>query len=227
MMQDMIVESNMASVTGRIASEFRKAHWGRGEELYMVDVLVVRLSGLTDRIPLVVQARLVHIGDCIGRMVSVEGQFRSYNRHEGGRSQLVLSVFAREFRLLEDGESIDYARNNRIFLDGHICKKPIHRRTPKGKDIADMLLAVNRAHGKSDYIPCIVWGKDAKDVARLEVGAAVRILGRIQSREYEKKLPQGESEIRVAYEVSAMEVEADDARRREPRHLHRKEGRWD
>lgn len=200
-------ESNMVNMTGEIVSEPCLVHEGRGERLYMAYILTRRTSGVTDRIPLIIPWRLIEQGDCIGRMASVEGQFRSYNRHEDGKSKLVLSVFVKEIRLLETGWPVDCACNNQVFLDGFICKAPIYRKTPKGREIADVILAVNRPHGRSDYIPCIVWGRDAWDVARLEVGAALKISGRIQSREYDKVLSETESETRVAYEVSAIEVE--------------------
>lgn len=196
----------MVSMTGEIVSEPCLVHEGRGERLYMAYILTRRTSGVTDRIPLMIPGELIGPGDCTGRMASVEGQFRSYNRHGDGKSRLILSVFVKELRLLETGWPVDCACNNQVFLDGFICKAPIYRKTPKGREIADVILAVNRPHGKSDYIPCIVWGRDAWDVSRLDVGAALRISGRIQSREYDKMLSETESETRVAYEVSAIEV---------------------
>lgn len=206
MLDGKTTESNMVSMMGEIVSELCQVHEGRGERLYMAYILTRRTSGATDRIPLIIPEKLIEQGDCIGRMASVEGQFRSYNRHGDGKSKLVLSVFVKEIRLLETGWPVDCACNNQVFLDGFICKAPIYRKTPKGREIADVILAVNRLHGRSDYIPCIVWGRDAWDVARLEVGAALKISGRIQSREYDKVLSETESETRVAYEVSAIEV---------------------
>ena len=196
----------MVSMTGEIVSEPCLVHEGRGERLYMAYILTRRTSGVTDRIPLMIPGELIGPGDCTGRMASVEGQFRSYNRHGDGKSRLILSVCVKELRLLGTGWPVDCACNNQVFLDGFICKAPIYRKTPKGREIADVILAVNRPHGKSDYIPCIVWGRDAWDVSRLDVGAALRISGRIQSREYDKMLSETESETRVAYEVSAIEV---------------------
>ena len=206
MLDGKTTESNMVSMMGEIVSELCQVHEGRGDRLYMAYILTRRTSGATDRIPLIIPEKLIEQGDCIGRMASVEGQFRSYNRHGDGKSKLVLSVFVKEIRLLETGWPVDCACNNQVFLDGFICKAPIYRKTPKGREIADVILAVNRLHGRSDYIPCIVWGRDAWDVARLEVGAALKISGRIQSREYDKVLSETESETRVAYEVSAIEV---------------------
>ena len=206
MLDGKATESNMVRMTGEIVSEPCLVREGRGEKLYMAYIQTRRISGVTDRIPLIIPGRLMGPGDCTGRMASVEGRFRSYNRNEEGKSKLILSVFVKEIILLETGWPVDFACNNQVFLDGFICKARIYRKTPKGREIADVILAVNRPHGKSDYIPCIVWGRDAWDVARLDVGAALRISGRIQSREYDKMLSETESETRVAYEVSAIEV---------------------
>ena len=133
------------------------------------------------------------------------GQFRSYNRHEEKKNRLVLSVFAREISFV-DGEG-DKVKSNQIFLDGYICKTPIYRRTPLGREISDMLLAVNRPYGKSDYIPCICWGRNARFTSGFEVGGHVQIWGRIQSREYVKKLDDDTTEKRGAYEVSVSKLE--------------------
>jgi single-stranded DNA-binding protein len=135
----------------------------------------------------------------------VNGQFRSYNRHEEDRNRLVLSVFAREISFVE--EELDGAKTNNILLDGYICKAPVYRKTPLGREIADLLLAVNRPYGKSDYIPCICWGRNARYASSFEVGEHVQVLGRIQSREYVKKLSEVETEKRVAYEVSVSKLE--------------------
>ena len=133
------------------------------------------------------------------------GQFRSYNQHGEKKNRLVLSVFVREIAFVE--EEWDGAKTNTILLDGYICKQPIYRKTPLGREIADLLLAVNRPYGKSDYIPCICWGRNARFASGFEVGEHVQVLGRIQSREYVKKLSETESEKRVAYEVSVSKLE--------------------
>ena len=133
------------------------------------------------------------------------GQFRSYNRHEEKKNRLVLSVFARELSFVEEED--DKIKSNQIFLDGFICKTPIYRRTPLGREIADMLVAVNRPYGKSDYIPCISWGRNARFASTFEVGGHVQIWGRIQSREYVKKLEGDLTEKRTAYEVSVSKIE--------------------
>ena len=207
MLNGKATESNMVRMTGEIVSEPCLVREGRGEKLYMAYILTRRTSGVTDRIPLIIPGRLIGPGDCIGHMVSVEGQFRSYNRNEEGKSKLILSVFVKEIILLETGWPVDFACNNRVFLDGFICKAPIYRKTPKGREIADVILAVNRPHGKSDYIPCIAWGRNARFASGFEVGSRVKVWGRVQSREYTKKLSETECEKRIAYEVSVSKLE--------------------
>ena len=172
----------------------------------MMDLLVRRLSSSNDRIPVMVSERLLDVReDYTGRCIMVTGQFRSYNRHEEQKNRLVLSVFAREIEFVE--EEPDGARTNHILLEGYMCKRPVYRKTPLGREIADLLLAVNRPYGKSDYIPCICWGRNARYASGFEVGEHVRILGRIQSREYVKKLSETETETRTAYEVSVSKLE--------------------
>ena len=195
---------------GKIASSFTFSHQVFGEGFYLVDILVKRLSDSEDRIPLMVSERLVDVSqDYEGEYIMVQGQFRSYNRHEGNKNRLVLSVFVRELRFLE--EFTDYTKTNQIFLDGYICKEPIYRKTPLGREIADLLIAVNRPYGKSDYIPCIAWGRNARYASAFQVGSRIRIWGRVQSREYTKKLSEAESEKRIAYEVSVSKLECGEA----------------
>ena len=186
-MSDKIIENDQVTIMGEIVSAFTFSHEVFGEGFYMVDVKVQRLSDSFDVIPMMVSERLIDVAaDYRGYQVEVNGQFRSYNRHEERKNKLVLSVFAREIEFIEEiGES---SKTNQIFLDGYICKEPIYRKTPLGREIADLLLAVNRPYGKSDYIPCICWG-------------------RIQSREYVKKITETEAERRVAYEVSVSKLE--------------------
>lgn len=172
----------------------------------MVDVNVKRLSNSEDRIPLMISERLIDVSqDYTGEFIMVSGQFRSYNRHDEFKNRLVLSVFVREVSFVE--EELDGAKTNTIFLDGYICKLPVYRKTPLGREIADLLLAVNRPYGKSDYIPCICWGRNARFASGFEVGEHVQIIGRIQSREYVKKLTETETEKRIAYEVSVSKLE--------------------
>ena len=205
-MADKIIENNQVSIMGKVASGFTFSHQVYGEGCYLVDVLVKRLSDSEDRIPLMVSERLVDVTqDYEGEYIMVQGQFRSYNRHEEKKNRLVLSVFVRELTFVEEAD--DSIKTNQIFLDGYICKPPVYRKTPLGREIADLLLAVNRPYGKSDYIPCICWGRNARYASAFEVGGHVLIWGRIQSREYIKKLGENETEKRVAYEVSVSKLE--------------------
>ena len=205
-MADKIIENNQVSIVGVVASEFVKSHEVYGEGFYMVDILVKRLSGSEDRIPLMVSERLVDVTQSyLGEYIQVQGQFRSYNRHEEKKNRLVLSVFVRELTFVEEED--DSVETNLIELNGYICKPPVHRMTPLGREIADVLLAVNRPYGKSDYIPCICWGRNANFARSFEVGGRLHIWGRIQSREYIKKLSETETEKRTAYEVSVSKLE--------------------
>ena len=205
-MSDKIIENNQVTIMGQVASEFEFSHEVFGEGFYIVEVLVKRLSNSCDRIPLMVSERLIDVTqDYTGEFIMASGQFRSYNRHEEQKNRLVLSVFVREISFME--EEPDGSKTNSILLDGYICKEPIYRKTPLGREIADLLLAVNRPYGKSDYIPCICWGRNARYASGFEVGEHVQVLGRIQSREYVKKLSGTETEKRVAYEVSVSKLE--------------------
>ncbi len=193
-------ENNKVNLSGIIASEFSFSHEVCGEGFYTVYLGIKRRSEATDVIQLLVSERLVDVTqNCIGAEVEVFGQLRSFNKYVNGRNRLVLSVFVTDISPIDRAEE----DNNHISLNGFICKKPIYRETPSGKQITDILLAVNRAYGKSDYIPCIAWGRTAGFASRLEVGTYVHMEGRIQSREYQKRLNDQESETRVAYEVSA------------------------
>ena len=208
-MIDKVIENNRVSIIGEIVSEFKFSHEVFGEGFYTVDVSVDRLSELTDVIPLMVSERLVDVSeDYQGRLVEVSGQFRSYNRHEGVKNKLVLSIFVRELRFIEDDEvPEEQSKSNQIFLDGYVCKPPIYRKTPLGREIADLLMAVNRPYGKSDYIPCICWGRNARYADGFGVGEHVQLWGRIQSREYQKQVGDEEYETRVAYEISVSKLE--------------------
>ena len=153
-----------------------------------------------------VSERLVDVKESYrGKIVEVHGQFRSYNKHEEGRNRLILSVFVREFAFV--GEEGTLTKPNSIYLDGYICKPPVYRMTPLGREIADLLMAVNRPYGKSDYLPCICWGRNARYASAFEVGEHVQIIGRIQSRTYIKKLSDTLTEERTAYEVSVSKLE--------------------
>lgn len=207
-MSEKVIENNKVSVIGEIVSGFTFSHEVFGEGFYLVNVAISRLSEQSDTIPLMISERLIDIHeDYHGRTVEAIGQFRSYNRHEGLKNRLMLSVFVREINFLE--EFTDYTKTNQIYLDGFICKSPIYRKTPLGREIADLLMAVNRPYGKSDYIPCIAWGRNARFASGFEVGTRIRVWGRVQSREYTKKVSEIECEKRVAYEVSISKMECD------------------
>ena len=203
-MADKIFENNQVTMLGEIVSDFTFSHEVYGEGFYMVEIAVNRLSNFMDYIPLMVSERLIDTKqNYIGQKIYVTGQFRSYNRHEEKKNRLVLSVFVRELSFVEENDMEELQeKSNQIFLDGYICKNPVYRKTPLGREIADLLIAVNRSYGKSDYIPCICWGRNARFASGFEIGAHVEIYGRIQSREYIKKIGEEETEKRMAYEVS-------------------------
>lgn len=208
-MADKMIENNQVVIMGEIVSPFTFSHQVFGEGFYLVNVMVKRLSESQDIIPVMVSERLVDVSqDYQGEWICISGQFRSYNRHEGTKNRLVLSVFVREVRFME--EFTDYTKTNQIFLDGYICKEPVYRKTPLGREIADLLVAVNRPYGKSDYIPCIAWGRNARYASGFGVGTRILIWGRVQSREYTKKVSETECEKRVAYEVSVSKLECAD-----------------
>lgn len=204
-MENTEIKSNQVTVMGEIVSGFTYSHEIYGEGFYMMDLKIHRMSDRYDVIPVMVSERLLDVEkDYTGKLICVNGQFRSYNRHEDRKNRLVLSVFAREVEFLE--EMADSSETNQIFLDGYICKEPVYRKTPLGREIADLLLAVNRPYGKSDYIPCICWGRNARYVGGFRVGERCSVWGRIQSREYMKKIDEENFEKRVAYEVSISKI---------------------
>ena len=206
-MLDKVFTNNQVTIAGEVVSEFTFSHEVYGEHFYIVNIAVCRLSNSYDVIPVMVSERLIDVtSDYRGCVLQVSGQFRSYNRHEENRNRLVLSVFARE-AVLASQEDEDEQNPNHIFLDGYVCKHPVYRKTPLGREIADVLLAVNRPYGKSDYIPCICWGRNARFADKFEVGSHIQIWGRIQSREYQKKIAEDQYEKRVAYEVSVSKLE--------------------
>ena len=206
-------ENNHLVLVGKIVGEQKYSHEIYGEKFYSFDLEVVRLSSNTDIIPITVSERLLtNVDLTIGKNVEVEGQFRSYNNYDSKKNRLILTVFAKEINESEEVQEQEENKNvitNEVTLIGYVCKKPIYRQTPFGREIADILLAVNRAYNKSDYIPCIAWGRNARFCQNIEVGSQVKIVGRVQSRTYEKKYEDGTVETRVAYEVSiaSMEIE--------------------
>lgn len=199
-------KNNLVTLVGKFVSEFRLNHEVFGEKFFLTDLSIERLSGTKDIIPILISERLMDVTqNCVGKCVEVHGQFRSFSRWENGRNRLLLSVFVQEIRIADkEGENL---KSNQIFLDGFLCKPPVYRKTPLGREIADLLLAVNRSYRKSDYIPCICWGRNAAYVSSLPVGAHFKVHGRIQSRIYLKKLVDGTSEERTALEVSVSELE--------------------
>ena len=232
-MDTVYSENNHIILVGKVTSEKKFSHEIYGEKFYIFDLSVPRLSGNSDIIPITISERLLVNGDLpVGTKITVEGQFRSYNSYGEGKNKLVLTVFAKNVELLEDQESEVEARkdfiSNEVTLTGYICKKPIYRQTPFGREIADILLAVNRAYSKSDYIPCIAWGRTARFCENMEVGTEVKVVGRVQSRQYEKKYEDGTVETKVAYEVSvgSLEVinqEDDDKKEEQPAEEENKE----
>ena len=196
-------QNNKVYILGTVLTKAIFSHEVYGEGFYEMTVGVKRLSGQSDAIPITISERLIEANKLeIGSKLCAIGQFRSYNKIVDGKSRLMLTVFIRE---LCDEE---YPQNpNNITLFGYICKPPVYRTTPFEREIADLLIAVNRAYNKSDYIPCIAWGRNARYAQSFEVGDKVLISGRIQSREYQKALEDGSFESRVAYEVSINKIE--------------------
>ena len=206
------LENNHLVLVGKVTSDKRFSHEIYGEKFYIFDLAVPRLSGNADIIPITVSERLLSINDlAIDAKITVEGQFRSYNSYENEKNRLVLTVFAKDIQFMENqSEEIEVSKDvvsNEVILNGYICKKPIYRQTPFGREISDLLLAVNRAYNKSDYIPCIAWGRNARFCENIPVGTEVKIVGRVQSRTYEKKYEDGTVETKVAYEVSVSSLE--------------------
>ena len=203
---DKLLENNQVTVAGKISKSPELNHEVYGEKFYMLYVKTTRISGYEDEIPVSVSERMCNVKELlVGQHISVYGQFRSFNKRHGKSKRLALSVFALELEILDDMQT--GREDNEIYLECYICKEPVYRKTPLGREIADMLIAVNRSYGKSDYIPCICWGRNARYASGLEVGSRVKICGRIQSREYQKRISDTETETRTAYEVSVSKIE--------------------
>lgn len=200
-------ENNVIKMGGVVASELELSHEIYGEKFYKFFIEIDRLSGQKDRLPVIISERLIDVDDFnIGKIIFLEGQYRSYNKmDENNKSRLILSVFVKDIKQLEVSENVKTV--NELTVTGVVCKPPIYRKTPLGRDISDILLAVNRSYNKSDYIPCIIWGRNAKYCEHLEIGTTVKVVGRVQSRAYEKKYDDGTVENRVAYEVSVSKFE--------------------
>lgn len=198
---------NRIFLSGEIASELAFSHDVFGEGFHSFDLLVPRLSDASDLLPITISERIIEGNRfSIGEHIGITGQIRSYNNYveEEGRNRLVLTVFAKDYEF--DGDEGDHNPND-VFLDGYICKPPIYRTTPFGREICDLLIAVNRSYNKSDYIPCITWGRNARFGAKLSVGDNIRVWGRMQSRIYQKRQDDGAVVDKTAYEVSVSRIE--------------------
>ncbi len=214
-METNFADNNHITLVGKITDEKKFSHEIYGEKFYTFDLSVPRLSGNADIIPVTISERLFKDEDLVvEKKVKITGQFRSYNSYENERNRLILTVFAKDIEFLPNQEEEVVASkdliSNEVILTGYICKTPIYRQTPFGREIADILLAVNRAYNKSDYIPCITWGRNARFCSKMEVGTEVKVIGRVQSRAYEKKHEDGTVEQKVAYEVSISNLEVVD-----------------
>jgi primosomal replication protein N len=203
---DNILENNVVYIAGKVVGEMEFSHEVYGEGFYRFLIEVPRLSKCSDIIPVTISERLLEKdGILTGKYIEIDGQFRSYNNYSESGNRLILTVFAREYRYLECEN--DIKNPNRIYLNGYLCKNPIYRSTPLGREIADILLAVNRPYNKSDYIPCIAWGRNARFSERLQIGDNLKVWGRIQSRQYQKKYENGKTVTKTAYEVSVSKME--------------------
>ena len=209
------LENNYLTLVGKVTGEKKFSHEIYGEKFYTFNLSIPRLSGNADIIPITISERLITDEMLTeGNKLLIKGQFRSYNSYENERNKLILTVFAKdveEIKEAEEQEESDILKKdettNEVVLIGFVCKKPIYRQTPFGREIADLLLAVNRAYNKSDYIPTIAWGRNARFCQNIEVGTQVKIIGRVQSRQYEKKHEDGTVETKTAYEVSVCSLE--------------------
>lgn len=196
-------DTNIVNLRGELEEELTFSHEIFGEKFYSTKIKIHRLSDTYDVLPITISERLLQeVNLSENNLIDVVGQLRSYNKNIDSKNKLVLTVFAREIKDVEE----DTKDPNSIFLDGYICKNPIYRKTPLGREITDLLVAINRPYNKSDYIPSIVWGRNAKFAKNLKVGDRIQMWGRVQSRDYEKKLDNGDVEKRVAYEVSISKI---------------------
>ncbi|MDB0440006.1 single-stranded DNA-binding protein [Clostridioides difficile] len=196
-------ENNVVNLRGELDNKLEFSHEIFGEKFYNVKIKINRLSDSFDTLPMTVSERLLQDIDINKQnLVNVVGQLRSYNKTLNNKNRLVLTVFVREIKTIEE-ENKD---PNSIFLDGYVCKEPVYRKTPLGREITDLLVAINRPYNKSDYIPSIVWGRNAKFAKNLKVGDRIQLWGRVQSREYEKKIDEDNVVKKMAYEVSISKI---------------------
>ena len=197
-----MLENNKVTVLGEVHSEPVFSHEIFGESFYEFLIKIKRLSDSHDIIPVTISERLMENKIEVGKTIAISGQFRSYNKLEDNKSKLMLTIFVREF--------IDLEKNiepNLIEITGYLCKDPVYRTTPFNREICDVLLAVNRSYNKSDYIPCIAWGRNARFIKNCKIGEKIKVVGRIQSREYQKKINEEEFETKTAYEISVSKLE--------------------
>jgi Single-stranded DNA-binding protein len=205
--EEKSLETNSAYLIGVVLSPPIISHKSYGETFYGFLVGVDRKSSYRDVIQIIISERLIWNTDfSVGDLAEILGQIRTYNEEQNGKNKLNIVVFAREFKLCDNDNTI--AHDNKISLEGFICKKPIGRISPLGREICDIMLAVNRMYNKSDYIPCIAWGRNAGYASNLPVGSKITINGRIQSREYRKRDEEGNIEVKIAYEVSILKLES-------------------
>ena len=205
-MNNIGTENNKITIAGTVITNPEFSHEVYGEQFFSFKLEVPRLSETTDIIPVTISEKfLPGVTVQEGVKVLIGGQFRSYNNFSSSGNRLLLTVFVRSIEQIDDID--DHASPNNVFLNGYICKPPVYRTTPFGREIADILLAVNRAYNKSDYIPCIAWGRNAKYADSLSVGDNIMIYGRVQSRNYQKKISEDEFENKIAYEVSVSKLE--------------------
>ena len=199
--------SNRMMAAGRLEARPELSHEVMNEPFYTATLLVKRLSGAIDRLPVTLPGKLL-TDDLMedNQLLLMQGQVRSYNKVVEGAGRLMVTLFVQHLSPGGDNDTL-----NRVELSGALCKPPVYRSTPFGREICDLMLAVNRAFGKSDYIPCIAWGRNAQFASRFHVGDRLRITGRLQSREYQKLLENGEYMVRNAFEVSCFTLEAEPA----------------
>lgn len=204
-MTDNYIANNRAEVMGTVSDEPIFSHEIYGEKFYIFTLSVPRLSGISDDVKVMISERLMQEVEIKpGTNIEIDGQFRSYNSYENGDNRLVLTVFAKDIRYSENEEE---KNPNSLYLNGFICKEPVYRTTPFGREITDLLLAVNRSYNKSDYIPVIAWGRNARFCKNINVGDNIKIWGRIQSRIYQKHISEDEVVEKTAYEVSVSRME--------------------
>lgn len=200
---------NSVTISGEVVETPVLSHNLFGEGFYVFKISVNRLSDKSDVLPVTVSERLTNISNIkLGLKLTINGQIRSYNNYieVEKRNKLVITIFAREINIFSN-DSETFTDFNEIILNGYVCKAPIYRTTPFGREISDILLAVNRSYNKSDYIPCISWGRNAKYCEQLEIGSNVKINGRLQSRVYQKKLSEDQVVQKIAYEISITKIE--------------------